>query len=194
MSLNRSTGQVFRSAILFDLRNVPIDGLPSLNLFGIFDRESSTHIVTAIPLEPSARIVLFVDPSFFNPHLERLAGVFMEIVQRIVVMLGRKLSARKPILGKFFFAVGHVLAAKNSKREHLLGSKFRFEIWIKVPADWLDEFIFIAFLELVAYFYDFIFHILTIEQIDDEQSQAAPPADIGHYQARYDFVLPDSRE
>ena len=86
--------------------------------------------------------------------------MFMEIVERIIVMLWRKLCANKPALGEFFFTVGHVFSTKYTKRKHLLGSKLRLEVRIKIPAHWLGELITIICLHLIANFYSSFSHML----------------------------------
>ena len=61
LTLADSTTQVSISAILFYLRDMSNDSLPSLYLPHII-RTSAAHIITAIPLEPAPRVIFPYPP------------------------------------------------------------------------------------------------------------------------------------
>ena len=67
LALPRAAGQVARFAVALDLPDVPADRLPALDLPLVFLRHAAAHVVTAIPLEPAARVIR-VDPSLLPPH------------------------------------------------------------------------------------------------------------------------------
>lgn len=150
LALAGPTLQIPFPTILLDLRRVPGDRFPSLDLPLVLLRQPPAQVVPAIPLEPAARVVVFIYPALFLPDVERLAGVRMEKVQRVIVALGRKLGARKPAFGKFFLAIGQVLAAEDAEREHLFGREFRLEIRMEVPSRRCGEGVPVAFLYLVV--------------------------------------------
>src|SRR5207247_659385 len=87
-------------------------------------------IVTAIPLEPAARIVC-VNPPFSPPFRERLRRVHAEIIQRRAPAIRRKLRPRKPVRRKLFPAIGHIFSTEHSKFEHL----FRCQLWREAEAE-----------------------------------------------------------
>lgn len=137
---------------------MPTNGNPTFDLPLVFFRKPSAHIVTAIPLKPTTGVVLFIDPSFLNPDFERLAGVFVKVIQRIVVMFGRKFGASKPILWKFFFAVGHILSAKDAEREHLFWREIRLEIRMKIPSHRFGKLVCVTILEFITHFNSLFSH------------------------------------
>ena len=55
-------------------------GTPALNLPMVFFGQAAAEIVSAIPLEPPARIV-GINPAFSLPDRQRLAGVDPEVIQ-----------------------------------------------------------------------------------------------------------------
>src|SRR5260370_1053289 len=65
LALTRSTHQVAGLAVPLNLRDVPPDRLPSLDLACVLVRHTAAHVITAVPLEPAARIV------GVNPALRR---------------------------------------------------------------------------------------------------------------------------
>ena len=144
---------------------MPNDRFPAPDLSLIFDGQSPAHIVSTIPLEPASRVMIFVYPTFFLPYFERLTGVFMKKIYFIVVMLGRKLGARKPTFGELFFAISHVLTTKDSEREHLFRCKPRLEFWMKITTNRLDKFIFITLLKFIVYLDCLFFHRLFLSAI-----------------------------
>ena len=77
LALARPAGEVAIAAIVADLREVAGHCTPSFDLARVLGRNSPSHPVAAIPLEPSARIV-FVYPAFCPPYGKRLAGVYFE--------------------------------------------------------------------------------------------------------------------
>jgi hypothetical protein len=57
LSLPRTAEEVTWLAVPLDLPNVPPHCFPSLDLPSVFVRHPTAHVVAAIPLEPTARIV-----------------------------------------------------------------------------------------------------------------------------------------
>lgn len=74
------------------------------------------------------------------------------------MFLVAKFRPRKPVRRKFRRAVGHILAAEHSEREHLLRGKLRSEIGIKIFSGLLGEPIHVPILHQVAYDDAFRFH------------------------------------
>ncbi len=84
--------------------------------------------------------------------------MLMKKVKRIVVMFGRKFGAHKPVFRKLFFAIGHILAAKDTEREHLFWRKLRLEVGMKIPSCRFGKLVFVTLLEFVVYFYNLFSH------------------------------------
>ena len=82
---------------------------------------SSTHVVTAVPLKPTARI-LVIDPTLASPFRKRPRRIHAKIVQLCIVTFGAKFRIRKPVFWKLLAAVSHVLSPKHTELEHLLWS------------------------------------------------------------------------
>ena len=74
--------------VLLDLIDVTPESLPALDLATVFFRHSPAHVVAAVPLEPTTRIV-GVDPAFFAPLRQRSASVDPEMVEGTVATLWR---------------------------------------------------------------------------------------------------------
>lgn len=159
LTLAGSARAVPFSTMFLYLCRMPPNRFPPLDLPRILARQAAPHIVTAVPLEPSPRIVLFIDPSLFFPHLQGLTRVLVKIIQRIVVTLRRKFRVHKPAPWKLLPAVGHILAAEHTQGEHLLRGKFRCEIRGEIFPHGFHELIGIAFLHLVVHPHPFWFYI-----------------------------------
>jgi hypothetical protein len=78
--LSRPTGLITRLTGGFDLPNVPVHVFPAINLPTVFVAETSTKIVAAIPLEPTAWVIR-IKPAFALPFFPTLAGVDFEIIE-----------------------------------------------------------------------------------------------------------------
>ena len=111
--------------MFFQLRNVATHRAPAFDLSEIVV-VSPPGIVTAIPLEPPARIVR-VNPAFLSPHLEWLRRAHAEIIQRRLMAFLRNLRALEPAHRKFLPAIGQVFPAKHAKLKHLFRSQLRRE-------------------------------------------------------------------
>jgi hypothetical protein len=160
LTLARPAFDIARPAVFLYLRRMAGDRAPSFDLPLVLaafaarrgaGTKAAPHVITAVPLEPSARIVRLVDPSFCAPYAERLACVPPEIIERVVVPGGGELCVREPALGKFAAAVRHVFAAKHAEREHFFWRELRFEIGREVAARGLGERIAIAALHRVVH-------------------------------------------
>src|SRR6476646_5835319 len=119
LPLPRTAGQVARLAVPLELPDMPANGFPSLDLAAVLGRHATAHVVTAIPLEPAARII-GVQPSLSAPDPQRRAGVDAEEIERAVAPKRREPGAREPALGKFIPGIRHVLAAEHAEAQHLL--------------------------------------------------------------------------
>lgn len=145
----RSAGEITCHAVVLDLCYVPANGLPALNLSLILLRDASPHIVSAVPLKPSAR-VLFVYPALFLPNGERLGRIDLEEVHLRVIALRREFRFGEPVLRKLLFAVCHILAAEDSERQHLLGGELRGELGIEVFSFRFAEFVCVSVLHRIV--------------------------------------------
>ncbi|MDB6057521.1 MAG: hypothetical protein JWO95_1365 [Verrucomicrobiales bacterium] len=119
LALGGAATEVAGAAVGFDLADVTADGAPTFYLTVVFARDSAAHIVSAIPLEPAARVV-FVDPAFSTPLGQGLAGVDLEEVEHRVLFVGTEFGAGEPFFGEFGLAIGHVFATEDAHAEHLL--------------------------------------------------------------------------
>ena len=122
LALARTTRSVAWTAMRGNLPEVPTNSVPAFDLSRIFLRNPATHVVSAIPLEPAARVFL-VNPAFAPPLCERLARIHCEEIYVCVALplAGQtfgKLRLRKPRLWKFFRTVAHIHAAEDADGEH----------------------------------------------------------------------------
>src|SRR5512144_2735213 len=70
LPLSRATAPIAARARLLELDHVPAYGAPATDLPRVVVA-TAAHVVTAVPLEPAARI-LRRDPPFLAPHRQRL--------------------------------------------------------------------------------------------------------------------------
>jgi Bacterial regulatory protein, Fis family len=117
LPLLRPAAPIARFAMLPDLSNVPLHRLPSLDLTFII-RASSAHVVSAIPLKPTAR-VFRIDPPLFAPDRQGQRSVDSKVIHFGIMALGAQFGARKPAFRKLIAAIGHVSAAENTHFQHL---------------------------------------------------------------------------
>jgi hypothetical protein len=150
LSLAPPARQVAWFAVALDLPNVSSHRLPSSYLSLVLFRNSATHVVTTVPLEPTSGIV-WVNPSLLTPHREWLAGIDAEVVEETISASAGELRVFEPTFRKFASCVRHVLAAKNTELQHL----FRCQVWtkrrIEVAALWLNKLILISALHHIIY-------------------------------------------
>lgn len=130
--------------IFSNLGDVATDGAPAFDLPLIVDA-SSSEVIATIPLKPAPRVFL-IKPTLFSPDRKRLRSVYAKVVQLGIVTLCAKFSFSKPTCGKLTCAVGHVLAAKNSKPKHFFGRKFRPKSRIKTSTLRLCQEIYVTLL------------------------------------------------
>src|SRR4051812_37090619 len=133
-----------------DLPDMPAYGFPSLDLAPVFGRHAAAHIVTAVPLEPAARIV-GMKPSLAAPDRQRLAGVDAEEIERAVAPARREPGAGEPAVGKLLAGIRHVLAAEHAEAQHLLRRELRLELGIEIATDRRRSLVAVALLHLVVH-------------------------------------------
>src|SRR5262249_32074595 len=136
-------------AVFLHLAHVPFNRLPALDLSCILIRQTAAHVVAAIPLEPSARIVR-VDPAFASPFGQRLACVDPKEIACVVATAGSEFGADEPAFRELTSAISHVFAAEYAEFEHLWWRELRLELGIEVPAGCRAQHVAIAFLHLVV--------------------------------------------
>jgi hypothetical protein len=62
---------------------------------------------------------------------------YLEEIQLGIMTIGTELCVLEPRSRKFLSAISHVFATEHTQLEQFFGCQFRFEIGMKVPADWL---------------------------------------------------------
>ena len=90
-----------------------------------------------------------------------MARIDTEIIEGVVSACRRELGAREPARGKFLPAVGHVLAAEDTERQHFLRCQLGFELRIEISPDRFRQDVTVAPLHLV---------------VDDHELSSAPLA------------------
>ena len=80
LPLSRTAKWITRFTVLSNLCHVPSEDFPTVDLASVLFRHAPAHIVAAVPLEPTARVVR-VYPSFSSPFGKGLAGIDTEIIQ-----------------------------------------------------------------------------------------------------------------
>src|SRR5262245_53971097 len=93
-------------------------------------RAAAAHEVAAVPVKPAAR-VFAIDPAPGSPDGEGLRCVDAKMVQHRVMALRIQFGVREPVGRELGLAVGHVAAAEDAEREHLLRRKLGMELRMK---------------------------------------------------------------
>lgn len=145
--------QVARPAIVFYLRDMPAHGSPALDLALVFAFDASSHVISAIPLEPAAWIIR-IYPALVAPDFERLAGVDLEEVDFRVVPVRVELRFGEPGHREFLPAIGHVPPAEYAQLQHLFRCQLGFELFIEMFAHGFGQAIGEAVLYLVVHFHE----------------------------------------
>jgi len=148
LPLFSSAVQVARRTVFLELCDMALHGPPALDLARVI-RVAPAHVVAAIPLEPSARIV-GVDPALCPPVAQWLGGIDAEEVEVGVMLEWVHPGMRKPLRREFIPAIGHVLATKNSQYKHFHGGQVGFKIRVKVTARRFGEPVGIPLLQVVV--------------------------------------------
>jgi len=156
LPLFRSTLEVAFSAVFAKLSNVSTYGFPSFDLAPVIGTASS-HIVSAVPLEPSSR-VLIVNPALLEPEGQWLRSVQAEAVQFGVVKLVAELCFFEPFFRKLFSAVCHIFAAENAELQHLLRGQVGLEVRVEVFPHGFGEVVSVTRLHEVIYNCSFLSH------------------------------------
>lgn len=123
-------------------------GFPSFDLSIIFIWDSSSHIVSTIPLKSSSWIIL-VNPSFLLPNTKRLWSTDSKKITWNVIKKRRKLNMFKPILREFILAICHIFSTKDTSFKHFFGSKLWMEIFTKILSHRSDQFIRVSLLHFI---------------------------------------------
>jgi len=90
-----------------------------------------------------------MNPTFLPPIRKRLGGTHLEEIHSRVSVFRRKLGSFEPGLRKLVTTISHVLAAKNTKMQHLSRRKFRREFRVKTLTRKLRQEVAIPLLHLV---------------------------------------------
>lgn len=118
LPLSRATRMITASTIFHELRNMAPDRAPTTYLPFVFARQTSAHIVTTVPLKPTAWIIRR-KPTLRPPHRERLRSIHAKIVECWIMPFRTEFRCRKPTRWKLIATVRHVLSAKDPERKHL---------------------------------------------------------------------------
>ena len=153
----RPASSICLLTVFLNLSDMSFYRLPSLYLALILFRQAPTHIITAIPLEPSAGIVGMY-PSFLSPKRKRLARVYTEIIQFWIMFFWTELDFCIPGSGKLLLAISHVFPAKNSHLKHLFRGKLRLKFRVEVFTGRLRQIITVIPLHFIINNYS-LFHI-----------------------------------
>jgi hypothetical protein len=149
LSLFPSAIKVLFRAIRLDLRNMPLNAFPPLDLALVIGA-APAHVVPAIPLKPPPRIFA-IDPALFFPFCQWLRGVDTEEIQYRHMALVIQFGAYKPVFRELVGTVRHVFPAENTQRQHLLRRYFRTEVSVKVLAYRLSQEIVVIPLHEIIY-------------------------------------------
>src|ERR1700761_7432296 len=149
LALSRSAAQIARLTGSRDLYDVSSNGLPALDLTTILLGHSTPHVIATIPLKPSTRVIR-VDPTLPAPLRQWLAGVDPKEIDCTIPAVKGELCSPEPTAGKFFTAIGHILAAEYAERKHLLGRKFRTKFGSEMASNRSYEFVSVAALHFVV--------------------------------------------
>ena len=124
-----TTGRISGYHTVFvNLCNMSSHHLPAFNLSGVI-LMSSSHIITTVPLKPSAWIVR-VFPEFFFPDSKTLTGKNLKKIKVFVcrVSYSYKFRIFPPIHWKFFRSIRKIFPSKNSHSQHLFWCEIRRKI------------------------------------------------------------------
>src|SRR5262245_43555893 len=149
LPLAASAEEVARLTILLHLPHMTADCFPALDLPAIFVTHTPAHVIAAVPLEPSTRIVR-MDPAFALPFRQRLTRIHAEKIARTIAAARRKPGGGEPAFRKFPATVGHVFAAKYNKFKQLRRRQLRLEFRIEATPDRCAQYVAIALLHPVG--------------------------------------------
>jgi hypothetical protein len=124
----------------------------------------ASHIISAIPLEPSSRIIRMY-PAFFSPDRQGLAGVNFKKIQRRIAPRRAELGVFIPSAGELPPAIGHILPPKHPKLQHFFRRQFGPKAAIKIPARFFSQVIAVILLHFIIN-NNFLFHWLTATRRD----------------------------
>lgn len=122
---------------------MPAHRLPPFYLPSVFSKDSSPHIVSAIPLEPPTWVI-FVDPPLLLPHRKWLTRIDTKVIESAILSPLCKLGSGKPTFRKLCSLIAHVNSAEHTELEHFLGSELGLKLRIKVLPLGLRTFVHIA--------------------------------------------------
>ncbi len=177
LSLDGPARQVSLPAVLLELGNVTLHGLPPLDLAFVVFRPPA-QIVPAVPLKPSPRI-LGVDPPLLNPIRKGLRCGYLEVVQRRIRTHGRKLGPLEPRRGELLTTVGHVLSTKDTQRQHLFWREIGRKLRVKTATRGARQQVAISPLHPIVYRYLLGFHTSSQDAPTDPQDDPPRGAEQG---------------
>jgi len=125
LPLPRTAQQIATHTVSLELTNVATHVQPAANL-PVIIRMTTPHVVAAIPLKPTARIVA-MDPTLVTPIGQRLGGRYPEEVEAGIARFRTKLGSLEPVGRKLIATVSHVLSAEDTHCQHLAGR----QLWNK---------------------------------------------------------------
>ena len=150
LSLSGSARKVAWLTVIAQLRCMSSKCLPAFDLAHVLVGHAAPHIVAAIPLEPSARIV-GMEPSLSSPLRQGAAGIDPKVVQGAVSPARRKFGPFEPASRKFRCAIGHVLSAEYSQRQHFLRRQLGSKLGVEVAAQRCRKHVAISMLHAIPH-------------------------------------------
>ena len=150
LALSGPAGEITWLAVPLDLDHVSAHRLPPTDLSPVFVEHSATHVITAIPLEPPARII-WMDPSLLAPDQQGLACLNAEKIELAVASARRELGTDEPAFWKLAAGIGHIPAAEHAEPKHLLRRQIGAKVRIEVPSGRLTQNIGVTALHLVIH-------------------------------------------
>ena len=148
--------KVARPAVVNDLGNMSPYRPPSSDLAFVV-RTPSPHVVPAVPLKPSPR-VLVINPPPLPPLGERQRGIYTEQVQSGIMPLTTHPGFSEPRRREFLNTISHVLAAEDAQLEHLFRSEIRVEAGVEILPHRFREDIGVVMLHQVIDDHPSLFH------------------------------------
>ena len=176
LALPATAIEIARLTVFFQLRDVAANGAPTPNLPQVILAAPPT-IITAIPLEPAARIV-GMNPTFASP-LRVVARRSRQNNSAKRAPDQGKLGAREPTRRKLSSAIGHVFSAEHAERQHLVRRQLGRESGPELLADRFRAEIDVTLLHFVVHLYPYGFHLVVARHSSLSFGGHSTPASFG---------------